>query len=457
MECKQNAAGEDTVLEECIAYFKARPVYQKVFTRLWDKYISLGHFGGTVQLAGLKEEERQQLGGFLQRDCGGRKTITVSATALEKALSKSRFSGLKWEVILQEYFRQELVGKKEKLRKETEKREQFFAKLLEMEPDNPGSVWLKETLQRQTEGCPFLMKQYRQQPEQLSQVLTFFLRAVPRLPFLAGQAGTAEKELLAVFAANTTGDPHFFDVGMPGEQLLTLFLKSRFPQAEASSAASAEKRAELYYRAGLLKDDLSNHTLAYGIRAWKRDGSCHNGIEGFFVQKEPVLLTLMTLGGLKTVRAGQGKRVYIVENPAVFSKLIRAWPGRAVLCGNGQLRLATLALLDLFEKDTEFYYAGDFDPEGLLIAQRLKERYPGRLHFWNYNVSCYEAYLSPVEVREQSLKKLDRVYMEELLGLKNALQKQRRAAYQEAMMEEYLEEGTVLQSAGEAKETGKMI
>lgn len=429
---------ENQVLKECIAYFKARGVYRKVFTKIWDKYVSLGHFGGTVQLSGLSAGERQQLSGFLQRDCGGTKTVTVSASALEKALSKSRFSELKWETILQEYFRQELVGKKEQQQKETEKKEQFFAKMIGMAPENPGSLWLAETLQMQTEGYQLLQKQYRQQPEQLSEVLMQFLKAVPHIPFLTGSSGVVQKELIAVFAANTTGNPHFFDVGTLGEQLLTLFLKNQIAWTEDSSMSPAEKRAELYYAAGLLKDDLSNHTLAYGIHARKKDGTSHEGIEGFFREKEPVLLTLMTLGGLADVSAGQEKRVYIVENPAVFSKLICSWPKRTVLCGNGQIRLATLVLLDLFDADTEFYYAGDFDPEGLLIAQKLKERYGERLHFWNYDVSCYEKYLSQVEVSEKSLKKLDKIYMEELQPIRSGLQNRRRAAYQETMMEQYL-------------------
>ena len=81
---------------------------------------------------------------------------------------------------------------------------------------------------------------------------------------------------------------------------------------------------------------------------------------------------------------GQGQQVYVVENPAVFSVLIRKYPERTVICGNGQLRLAVLVLMDKFSCDTVFWYAGDFDPEGLLIAQKLKLRYGERLNLWMY-------------------------------------------------------------------------
>lgn len=80
-------------LEECIQYFRQRPVYHKLFVKVWDKYRSLGHFGGTVQLSGLTPEECRQLGGFFQKDFEKKKTVSISAAAMEKALEKSRFSG----------------------------------------------------------------------------------------------------------------------------------------------------------------------------------------------------------------------------------------------------------------------------------------------------------------------------------------------------------------------------
>ena len=155
-------------------------------------------------------------------------------------------------------------------------------------------------------------------------------------------------------------------------------------------------------------------------------------------QREPLHLTLMTLGRLAQVGPRTGKRVHIVENPAVFAVLASAWPEAAILCGNGQIRLATLVLLDLFDESIEFWYAGDYDPEGLLIAQKLKERYGERLRLWQYRREFYEKYRSDVEISDRSLKKLDRIYWEELQEIKQALGRQKKAAYQEAMMEEYL-------------------
>lgn len=462
-------------LEECIRYFRQRKIYDRLFVKVAEKYHSLGRFGGTVRLSGLCTEDCRQLGGFFQKDYEGQKTVTISAAAMEKALAGSRFAGLSWEDILQGYFGGELVGRKAQRQKEKEERERFFAEIIETAPGSPGSLWLGRVLGEKEEGYLLLMKHYREQPDKLKGSLLLLLQAIPRLPFLTAGREGGSHELLAVFAAETTGDPHFFDAGKLGEQLLAAFLNSRFWESlvpgltdvkslrvqslgktedngepgrvgdtEDSGESGkmedfrAEEKAALFYRAGLLKDELSNHVLVYGISGAEKDGRPHKGILGYLEQREPLHLSLMTLGKLARVSPQTGKRVYIVENPAVFAVLAKAWPDAAIVCGNGQTRLATLVLLDLFGSDTEFWYAGDYDPEGLLIAQRLKERYGERLHFWQYRREFYEKYRSDVEISDRSVKKLDRVYREELQDIKQAMKRQKKAAYQEAMLGEYL-------------------
>ena len=80
-------------LQECTQYFKERKVYRKLFCKVREKYGSLGHFGGTVSLSGLNQEERQQLGGFFQKDFMEQKTITISIAAMENWWQKRSRSG----------------------------------------------------------------------------------------------------------------------------------------------------------------------------------------------------------------------------------------------------------------------------------------------------------------------------------------------------------------------------
>lgn len=137
---------------------------------------------------------------------------------MEKALETSRFAGLRWEDILEGYFGEELVGKKEQRQQENAEREEFFDGIMAIDPENPGSLWIKQVLQDKGEGYLLLMKHYREQPEKLKGNLLLLLQAIPRLPVLSAAEGKASPELLAVFAAAATGDPHFFDTGTLGDQ-----------------------------------------------------------------------------------------------------------------------------------------------------------------------------------------------------------------------------------------------
>ena len=58
------------------------------------------------------------------------------------------------------------------------------------------------------------------------------------------------------------------------------------------------------------------------------------------------------------------------------------------------------------------YYAGDMDPEGLLIAQRLRDRYP-LFRLWRYSFDDYLKSKSQNKCSKRRLKILD--YQENII------------------------------------------
>ena len=90
--------------KECRAYFLERSVYKKLFAKIQEKYAGIGHFGGTFLLDDLTKEEKEQLGGFLQKDFSGQKNVRVTAKQMEKALQSSRFCNFTWKEICQGCF-----------------------------------------------------------------------------------------------------------------------------------------------------------------------------------------------------------------------------------------------------------------------------------------------------------------------------------------------------------------
>ena len=56
-----------------------------------------------------------------------------------------------------------------------------------------------------------------------------------------------------------------------------------------------------------------------------------------------------------------------------------------------------------------------------------------------YGRKLYETHQSQVEISAKSSKKLDRIYGEELQDVKKSMIQHKKAAYQKAMLEEYIE------------------
>lgn len=416
--------------EECAAYFKERPVYRKVFQKVRAKYESLGHMGGQVILTNLSLEEKRQLGGFLQKDYTENRTITVSVERLEKCLNESRFSEVTLENLLETYFGQKLSVKKEEKEKEAEKQRIFFENLLEMYKHTYMGKWLENTLKEKKKGYDLIFQQYRENPVNLRELVKNISCATEEV----FRNSYKNKMLLPVFAAKATGNPHYFDAGTTAEKFLLYILEFYFPQEKLCEMLEVEQKNQIFYKAGILKDDLSNDVLAFGIRGWKDDGSLHEGIDGFFRAGEPVRLTLRTLGKIKNMEAVE-KNIYLLENPAAFSVFTEKNSDCAAVCVNGQPRLSVLLLLDMLKESHRFFYNGDFDPEGLLIAQSLKERYGEKLILWNYSRELYEKYLSDVILNENRLKKLGKVSLPELQEIKACMMEMKKAVYQEKMLE----------------------
>lgn len=172
---------KNKLLEECMLYFKARPVYKKLFLKMRDKYAGLGHFGGTVLLTSLSREEKNQLGGFFQKDYTINKTITISADLMERCLASSKFAGLTWELILETYFGEPLQVKREIELEESKRREEYFAEILEEISDESGREWLHRILAEKKEGYLLIMQLYKENPEELRNVLNYVTAGIAKL------------------------------------------------------------------------------------------------------------------------------------------------------------------------------------------------------------------------------------------------------------------------------------
>ena len=101
---------------------------------------------------------------------------------------------------------------------------------------------------------------------------------------------------------------------------LSFFLPVGRKRKTENSQKRKVKKPDFFYRAGgILKDDLSNDTLVYGIRAWKHNGNLHKGIEGLFSGKRTGPPDASNDWDVWRGACRKRKKFIVFENPAVFS------------------------------------------------------------------------------------------------------------------------------------------
>ena len=408
-------------LTECPEYFNSSPVWKKIFRGFKEKYVSYGTFSGKVKLTSLTDEEIEILEGFFGKNFHGQKSVTISAEKFTKALEESKFAGISSKELLSLYFQEKMEGKKEIKERKVQQWEESREMLLEKYKGTPVQIWLKA-----------------------QQVLSFteeemklISKMIQNLPVLRNK-----KEYLAIYAAGITGNPHAFDKGTKESNLLKQAVKWYAEQTgfliSKQEIFDSLNNQKLYLHSGILMDDVSNYCMVFGIRAWKKDGALHRGIEGFSEEGDMLQLSLHTVADLGRIIC-PGNRLYIVENPSIYAVLFSRLRGKAAgMCMNGQPRMSSLLLLDLLDENTTIFYAGDYDPEGLLIAQKIKQYYKGKCIFKGMSVENYIKSMSKKDLAENRIKMLDKIVDPDLVLIAEEMKILKKAGYQENYFEEEL-------------------
>lgn len=439
---QQNLCERNRLGNECIEFFKNQPVFERIFRGFREKYKSYGSFSGTVTVRILSEQEREALEGFFQRNYHGQKNASISAVRFEKALKDSRFDIFEPKELLEMYFKEPMVSRKER---EKEERQIWMQMLSEVEnhcDGTPAKRWIETLKKREGSSYIYLVKRYRESGhsiQEVKRIVYLGINIINNFPYRKNNS-----EYLAVFAAMMTGNPHAFDDGTKDGQFFDLIVswdvKERMDLKESSNGYFAFQKQRQCLAVGVLRDDVSNYVMLSGVRAGKKNGENHAGMEGFRKDGDPVQVSLSVLANWKWVDCPE-KEIYIVENPSVFAVLCKKWRGqKACMCMNGQPRLSSVLMLDLLAKSgMKVYYAGDFDPEGILIAWKVKQYYKGTVVYWHMSVAEYKKSCSKEKISEMRMKMLEQINDLELSELLLALHEKRLAGYQENIIEVYLD------------------
>ena len=420
---------------ECAAYFRSRKAYERCMEELLKKWKSYGKTAGRITLKQTTEEERRAIGGIVGR-AFYEETIHFSFSEFEKGLQKTRFAPVNMEKMLEAYAGKSLKTNRELQEEDQFRREKFlktnqFYFREKAGADSLAFQWIEELLSSKKYGYSLLMREYGKDALQAEEIFRHTGRALIKLE----EMETSGEELpLAVFAAELSDNPHYFDRGTAAGLLLVHAICFR---EKRGLPENTHEWRELLEDVGIVPDNISSQVHVCGLRLIIGE-SWHPAYEAFYENGEPCVVTMENLKDITEAKAIDNQ-VYVVENEMVFSYLTSSEKKKActILCTSGQLRSAAVKLLDFLVKSgASVYYSGDTDPDGLGIADRLWQKFQASVHIWRMGPEDYEKSLSGEAVGRFGLAKLEQLKHPVLRETAEYIRREKKAGYQENLLEE---------------------
>lgn len=412
-----------------IEFFRRERAYRRFCEACLKKYESFGELRGSISLESYMEDEVRLLADFLgEADYKLLEKRRISLKAWIRQYEKTGFAFVPFGEVVREITKAELI-KRTKAQLREQQREETYVQNLEKEyPNLFACLHSKEILHEvYMDSCKGKLG---------DRELEILERAVARLPL-------EDFVYLPLYVNQVAGHPHAFDspstLGRWFERLLNFKYEERLQgedRANYERKSKAEQRHERLLNFGLLADDISNFVTVNALLAFQGE----EGV-GFWKQACESRLTwnvpLKHLVENSKFQPYRGRILFVVENSGLYSMLISKFPDLPAVCSHGQFKQAFWYLMEHLDGDSLVYYTGDFDPEGLRMADTLKKRYPSRIRLDFMTQDCYLLSSPKKELDYARLKKLGGTDSEELEGTVVKMKELRCAGYQEELFELY--------------------
>lgn len=431
---------EENIFEECALYFRKNKAYTRMFTEMKKKYIKYGKLSGKIFLNNLSEAECIALGKVFGRSLlPGDFGFFVSE--LQAALNETRYCGVEVEELVERYFKEKIVSNSQKREEKKVFNNRFWEMVLDeaesrFGEDSGGTRWLREVREQRKYGYHLIIREREKSSDGIKEVL---LEVCGALTYLSQEdRNGAGYVRLAVLGAEVTKNPHCFDRQNAAGRLLISALSYLYREEEP---VAQEDILALYYKARIAPDDISSYTTCYGIHFYEGDRE-HEAYRHFVEKGEKYVLTLSNLSKL-TGAYSKRKKVFIIENQMVFSQVCDEMVGEeySVVCTSGQLKTASLFLIDLLLKsECKLYYCGDIDPEGIEIADRVLARGSRQILPWRMTTQDYYRSISNEMLTDKRLNRLNKIANAQLRELAELLKVEKKAGYQEHLIDLMVED-----------------
>lgn len=401
------------------------------FMQLWKKqYEKYGTCKGSIDLV-LDDSNRECISGLMGKDYYGVDCVHITFRQLQKAILNTKYENCDFNEVLKMYFNQRVLTNKYRQEQEQMRVQNIFKQFFKQE--GKSRQWIYNTYTNRDSVYIRIVQASKENEQKCINTVCVVMKALNHLPMWENK-----KENISLFASYHTKNPHAFDKNTFAYYLMmhgiVYFLKVDFPKTNL-------EQNEILYRAGLYQDGISNYCSVARLQAFNENNQPHLGWAGFYDSYEALNVNMDNLLHIHFITCCD--RVYIVENPSVFQALLKKIKKEKIekiglVCTNGQLNYSAYLLLDiLVNSNVEIYYSGDMDPEGLLIADKIKQRYPS-IKLWCYDVRQYEISKSKEQATDQRMHMLDALKDEALIRIGKCISENKnRVGYQENMIEEY--------------------
>lgn len=401
------------------------------FMQLWKKqYEKYGTCKGSIDLV-LNDSNRECISGLMGKDYYGVDCVHITFRQLQKAILNTKYENCDFNEVLKMYFNQRVLTNKYRQEQEQMRVQNIFKQFFKQE--GKSKQWIYNTYTNRDSVYIRIVQASKENEQKCINTVCVVMKALNHLPMWENK-----KENISLFASYHTKNPHAFDKNTFAYYLMmhgiVYFLKVDFPKTNL-------EQNEILYRAGLYQDGISNYCSVARLQAFNENNQPHLGWAGFYDSYEALNVNMDNLLHIHFITCCD--RVYIVENPSVFQALLKKIKKEKIekiglVCTNGQLNYSAYLLLDiLVNSNVEIYYSGDMDPEGLLIADKIKQRYPS-IKLWCYDVRQYEISKSKEQATDQRMHMLDALKDEALIRIGKCISENKnRVGYQENMIEEY--------------------
>ncbi len=411
----------NNVNKELANYLKSKKGLTRLMHKLKEKYISLSRPSGTVILNNLTEIESIDISNLLGKRIYKEDNLKTSFREITKKINEGRYSDFTWQELLNDYFNENIITKEEEILTKKQEKIEFYNNIYENNKDREYIEIIKEIMVNDEIISKIIKQKYHKNKISLQEEINNILLLLDNIP----ECPTS----LAVYAS-LTGNPHYLDLN---KNTSTLFLKilSRIKKVEYEE--KLESKINILSEINVYTDPISNFVITYKLIG-------NNLLNELAKNNEVVNLNLLNINNLSKVDTNN-KIVYVFENPSLLTSLMDLNVPIIITSGIPNISLYTL-LRKLEESNTKIYYNGDFDPEGLLIAEKLKLRFPN-IELFCYSDIDYNNAKKKKKISNSRLKKLDNINSRELQEIKKIILENKVSAYQEQNLDrirKYIEE-----------------